>query len=329
MTTPSTVRVNPTQCVAVARIVGGMSVPEDREEPLSVPLDNDQLANLYLFAVSICHQTQHLAGTVRGQWFHGWDFLIQQLAASFHEQPRFLAPKVWKTLTRGDLTVLLGGDGAGLKPTDIESRCALVNDLGAQLVEMGAGSFAEIYRRSDGYIRRQGRSITEALHCARAFQDPVKKKLFFLLELLQNTAGYEFRDPESIGPPVDYHEVRGHLRMKTIVVESASLRAKIENRSLTTQREDIDIRAATSDAIWRISRSVGITPSVSHYFFWNLFRNVCLRRDPECYSLSQGNRLPQRYRDAFDGQRCPFASVCPTAGITTPMLEHRCNTHYY
>ena len=46
-----------------------------------------------------------------------------------------------------------------------------------------------------------------------AYRDPVRKKSLFFLSLLRNSGLASFSDDGNLGPPVDYHEVRGHLRI--------------------------------------------------------------------------------------------------------------------
>src|SRR5205814_1834897 len=113
---------------------------------------------------------------------------------------------------------------------------------------------------------------------------------------------------------VDYHEVRGHLRIGTVRVADSGLLKKLRAGQPVTSEEDIAIRQSVYDAIMRISRQSGVNdPSQLHYLFWNIFRSICTREAPQCFALRTDSLLPERYMlltiDENGARRCPFSVV--------------------
>ena len=153
---------------------------------------------------------------------------------------------------------------------------------------------------------------------------------------MRNTGLWHYIDEEQLGPPVDYHEVRGHLRLGAVTVNDESLRQKLLNSLPVTPDEDIAIRQSVHDAIMLLSELTGLrNPSQLHYLFWNVFRSCCSRESPHCYRCPPNCALPERYTHLAthsDGQRrCPFSEMCASTGGSTHQryYEHVFDTDYY
>jgi hypothetical protein len=138
-------------------------------------------------------------------------------------------------------------------------------------------------------------------------------------------------DNDRLGPPVDYHEVRGHLRMGTVIVTDPALREKLLKEIPVTQAEDVAIRQAVYDAIMLLSELTELhNPSRLHYLFWNVFRSCCVQEAPYCTTSCP--TLPERYRHlmAFGGKsQCPFSGVCASVDTADRYYEHVFETDYY
>jgi hypothetical protein len=202
------------------------------------------------------------------------------------------------------------------------------------MVENGWGSFESLYGLSGHRIATGSPNLLELLSVFRAYNDPVHKKSYFVLALMRNAGLWTYVDNERLGPPVDYHEVRGHLRIGTITVHDPALREKLVNGVEVSFEEDILIRQAVHDAIMFLSEETGLrNPSQLHYLFWNVFRSCCTRESPHCLRCPADCKLPARYVPLAiqpDGQRrCPFTSVCQSSGREPKFLEHVFNTDYY
>jgi hypothetical protein len=133
---------------------------------------------------------------------------------------------------------------------------------------------------------------------------------------------------------VDYHEVRGHLRLGTVRVKRLELEEKLRQGVEVSADEDVAVRQAVYDAIMLISRESGLgNPSQLHYLFWNVFRTVCRRRSPQCLHIPEKTKLPERYVPLTvhpdGGRRCPFSSVCGSAETRRRYVEHVFETDLY
>src|SRR5262249_55322919 len=139
-------------------------------------------------------------------------------------------------------------------------------------------------------------NMVSLLGTFRAYNDPVRKKAFFLLGLMRNSAGWVYADGDHLGAPVDYHEVRGHLRLGTVLVIYVRLPEKLLKRIPVEEVEDVALRAHVAEAIHSIGELAGMRDGMRlHYLFWNLFRSVCLREHPFCRTPPPDSALPARY----------------------------------
>ena len=200
----------------------------------------------------------------------------------------------------------------GDRLTDSEGRASLINDMGRIMLARSWKSANQIYDLAGGRIAGGKPNLIGLLSQFRAYRDPVRKKIYFFLALMQNTGLWTYVDPDQLGAPVDYHEVRGHLRIGTVDVRDAVLYAKLLQGTPVTPEEDVSIRQAVHEALMFLSQRSGVrNPSQLHYLFWNVFRSCCTRENPHCYSCSPSCALPARYVPLAmfpDGSRhCPFS----------------------
>jgi hypothetical protein len=222
----------------------------------------------------------------------------------------------------------------GNRLDDPTGRAALIRNLGDVMARHCWESVEELYRAASGRVCTGTPNLIELLAEFRAYDDPVRKKSYFFLSLMRNANIWIYDDPDRLGPPVDYHEVRGHLRIGTVEIGDPNLRAKLLAGREVTREEDIAIRQAVLDAIMLLSEMTGLrNPSQLHYLFWNVFRSCCTRESPHCESCPPTCTLPERYVPLAihaDGvRRCPFSSVCQSAGKEPKLVEHRFKTDYY
>ncbi len=192
----------------------------------------------------------------------------------------------------------------------------------------------QLHEASGGRIATRSTNLLSLLAEFRAYDDPVRKKSFFFLELMQNAGLWKYVDPEQLGAPIDYHEVRGHLRIGTVDIRDPDLRAKLLEGREVTQEQDVCIRQAVYKALTLVSEYSGLrNPGQLHYMFWNVFRSCCTRDSPHCDSCPPTCSLPTRYIPLALSpggiRRCPFSTVCQSAGREPKLLEHTVDTDYY
>lgn len=331
-TTFLNITCNNKRCNEVAQILRRMKIPEPIEDVPPLPFTQEQEANFWFFLAAICHQTSPvgkppLIGLVDGVERRGWDFLVHAFRVSATFSKSLLNPSEWKSMTGARLKLLFNE-----MLTEADERASLIVDLGERLESRGWNS---IYIANDvcrQQITGDSPNLLELLSDFRAFSDPVEKKSSFFLALMQNSGLWRYRDGEKLPAPVDYHEVRGHLRIGTVHIDPA-LRGKIQLGIELSVDEDVALRYSIREAIHRIAEAVGNSPNALHYFFWNLFRTYCVRHTPFCDGQAF-DRLPDVYKLAVitsgsGSVQCPFVDCCDSAYKVPAIDEHRTSTEYY
>ena len=326
------------RCRVLASLVANRQVPEDREDVVVRGPAALSIGNFFLFIVAICHQTSPqgkppVEGIIDGSRRVGWDYLVAKLEAETSSDPSWLEVARWSECTPGDLEQLFTDPQFGKRLVGIERRAQLVRDLGLRMREQGWTNIDTLYEMCGARIRSGSPNLIDSLAQFEAYRDPVWKKSLFFLALMRNSGRWQYVDPQEMGPPVDYHEMRGHLRLQTVRVVDADLLSKLQNRTLITEREEIAIRRAVFNAVMIISVMSGVgDPSRLHYLFWNIFRAVCVREQPRCARNEFPPALPDRYKDQLNvdaAVHCPYERICPSAHLLYPILEPITDTDFY
>ena len=212
-----------------------------------------------------------------------------------------------------------------------DRRLALIRNLGSTLSRRGWDSILQAGDYCQNHVRLQTPNLLGVLAEFNAYADPVEKKSVFFLALMHNCGLWNYVDNAELPAPVDYHEVRGHLRIGTVALHG-DLREKVMAGVAVSDNEDVAIRMAVREAIQVIADNVGRSPNALHYLFWNLFRTYCTRKTPQCGGASFG-KLPADYARAVKsvgGDRCcPFASLCDSVNSELAIDEHKIETEYY
>ena len=323
-------------CNRLARLIASQQIPHDEEDSPLEGFSPREAGNFYLLLVSICHQTSPrgrlpLEGSINGQPKRGWDYLSAKLEIAAKKDRSLLQPLRWSAIKVSEILEIFRDAALGDRLGEPERRTVLINDLGRVMLKHGWRWFEDLYVLCDRRAASGNPNLFSLLSQFVAFSDPVRKKSSFVLALMQNSVHWQYPDKDKVGPPVDYHEVRGHLRIGTVRVTSPDLRRKLMNPAPVTGAEDVMIRSAVYEAIMLISDLSGLqNPSQLHYLFWNVFRTHCLRDRPLCHQPAP--TLPDRYRPLAmfdDGERCPFSGVCASASATHRYYEHVFETDYY
>ena len=239
------VELNQERCEQIGRTLRNLGIPEPIE-PWSVlghEVDFD-LATLNLILVAICHQTQTLEGIIDGKQLRGWDYLQSCLLNWAQKDQLNCSPDRLRSFTIEQLREILNC-GDQLSDIDLTARASFICDCGKVLTDKSVNSFSDIYAECDKRIDLLLKSLTDF----SAYRDPVRKKSLFLLGLNSATCGWTYRDHASLDPPVDYHEVRGHLRIGTVRIVNDQIRNAISNGKEVDTATDIAIRKRVTDAI--------------------------------------------------------------------------------
>jgi hypothetical protein len=326
-------------CRKLAGLLASQTIPLDREDSSLPAFSPIEIGNFYLLLVAMCHQTSPrgkppLEGHVAGRHLRGWDFLSAKLEGAAQVNRELLSPHLWARITADDVRKLFRSDTMGDLLTDPAGRALLARDLGQKMLRRSWNEADQLYYAARGRIANGDPNLLDLLADFRAYDDPVRKKSFFFLALMRNADLWTYADPAELGAPVDYHEVRGHLRLGTVRVCDPDLRTKLLTGRYVTPEQDICIRHAVLKALMLVADFSGIrNPSQLHYLFWNVFRSCCTREDPHCKSCPGTCSLPVRYVPlaSFPSgpRRCPFSEICESAGREPKLMEHSIDTDYY
>jgi hypothetical protein len=334
------VRIDERRCAEIASLLRRITIPPPTEEGALQGLSTAQLPNFYFLVVAICHQTSPVGGPMlhgtldSGESCRGWDYLRKRIAERVRHDSSWIEPTRWISTTQSDLEELLADSNGHKALTGSERRAQIVQNLGSRCVELRLRHAEELLTRCEGWIiGAPCGGLYTLLGTFDGYRDPVKKKSSFFLELMRTECRWSFRDIEHLGAPVDYHEVRGHLRLGTVKIEDPQLLQNIQERREVTAEQDLAIRTAVYGAIEQISREHGGTrPAELHYLFWNTFRCCCSREEQHCNHCSPSCVLPSRYKEAFDTvqvRRCVFTANCASSGMLDKPIEHQHLTDYY
>lgn len=318
------------RCREVAQVLNRMYVPVPKESVPPLPLNPAEEANFWFFLAAICHQTSPiglpaLEGVIEGAFHRGWDYLVHAFRVASVRDRTLLSPARWQAFTDSELCAVF---------TDLlcarERRLVLIRDLGERLYRRRWNSILEAGEHCEYYVRDHSPNLLGVLSGFAAYSDPVEKKSVFFLALMRNSGVWRYADEEKLPAPVDYHEVRGHLRIGTVGLRD-ELRHKVSEGVPTTSEEDIALRMAVREAIQEIAVAVGNSPNALHYLFWNLFRTYCIRTTPLCDG-SEFAKLPNAYAKSVESngsRECPFSSVCDSAFSARAIDEHKVVTDFY
>lgn len=339
MSPSSLVHVDHAACERVAKILRVSPVPDEREDSPLTGFSRGEIGNFYLFTVAICHQTSPigrapLQGELGGALKRGWDYLTARFEVAVHEDRKLLTPHQWRMLRGPEMAALFRDRHFGDLLTKPDERAELIRDLGDRMTANDWRFADDLFAVSGGRVGSGQGNLLGLLQQFRAYRDPIRKKSLFFLALMRNHGLWKYVDEELLGAPVDYHEVRGHLRLGTVKVDDPGLSAKLRDQREVTEEEDLAIRGAVSDAITVIfGKGLLRSPSQAHYLFWNVFRSCCTREEPHCRQCPPACPLPERYvRGAVEingTRRCLFSSACESAHRDRRFFEHVFETDYY
>jgi hypothetical protein len=312
--------------------------------------DLRELANAYFAIVAICHQTTPIGerglqgytdDAPQSQLKRGWEYLKERFLVRALEEPKWTSALFWNELTPYELSALYqddtlskryGDEAIGRTLNRVNERAALINDLGRVLTRDGFKYIFEAFTRNNQIIDGSQGFLKFLEANFEAYKDPVRKKSSFFLSIVAAECNWVIKDPEHLSSPVDYHELRGHLRIGTIKVNDPALAHKVERGLALTEQEDKELRLVTQQVNDFLGNKAGLDSSRVHYLFWNVFRNCCPRESDSTHCLSCGSncKLLQHYKDmpTYKNQ-CVFSGICHSAGKANKIVDPPYVGHYY
>lgn len=327
------------RCQRIGEFIRDLPIPEAREEVFLSRLSPEDVRMLFFSVVAICHQASpigkpRLEGMIKGKVLYGWDYLVAAWVRAAEADPTILKPLWLFSVQPSDIVSILYDyeRHRGSNIHDPHGRAVLLQDIGAKMIRDGVSHVDEYYRRSRGYLwnfwhyeEHDGYQpgLESLLVGFDAYgKDPVKKKITLFLILMRQYGFWHYLDSHHLGAPIDYHEVRLHLRLGTVRIQDAALGEKIAAGKILTEAEDVLIRAAISNALFAIANASGISPAVQCYLFWNIARNCCRRDETHCQGCEEHPDMPDQYRelllaraDRYENTSCLFNDYCESRAL--------------
>jgi len=271
----------------------------------------------YTYAVAVCHQTYNLKH--RGLNLFGWDYIehvFSRLMKERHEvlQPGFLARKS-NPEVQSILATLFSEDQEPANTTldRLEERSAMLIELDAFLEAGFNSSLREWVRKANGCLILRGRGFYESMSGLAAFADPRKKKITFLLKLLEEAGMIQVKDTCNFIPIMDYHMQRVLMRLGCVEINDPELYDHLANRH--PQPDDVEIRNTCIKAFRLIALESGHPVTKLNDFFWSLGRSCC-NEQPLC-NTGHCEKTPCTFFEIVDIKehtQCFFKEICKGYG---------------
>lgn len=332
------VKVSERKIKQISRLLRGVDIPPEEESDshsFSWKTNIKLLANAYLAIVAICHQTspygeKKLEGCIGGVRKRGWDYLKEKFLKKATEDKKWASFRRWQALSPIELSNIYRDNIVGITLSRINERTFLLNELGAKLLAEGYTYIEEAFEKCNRILGGKN-GFLNFLRKFQAYKDPVNKKAFYFLSIVKNECNWEIVDIDALSSPVDYHELRGHLRIGTISIINPELRYKLNKNLPFTIEEDTELRSLTQEINSRIARTCGVESTVLHYLLWNIFRNCCDREPSKTHChFCENCYLPTKYKSLrIYNERCIFSEICDSSDKEDKVLEPPFIGHYY
>jgi len=318
------ISVNKQQCELAAGILSGYEIKPGffNRGFINVKAQKERKVRAYFYAVAICHQTYKLANKEKN--LYGWDYLEDVFYNLLKDNSDFLAPGflIDKTISEIEsfLCPLFSSDGnpANCTLDTIEERISFLKEIDALLYEDYDGNILKLIDKTGQHLYNSGNGFYEILPQLTSFSDPYKKKISFLVKLLEDADLITINDPKNYIPIMDYHMQRVLMRLGCVEIENK----KLYNDLVTRTKLDSDtiVRDACIKAIKIIAEKSNHSIASMNDYFWPLGRSCC-NETPICES-SKCEKQPCSLSLAIDIKHnhkvCIFNNVC----------KGRYNEHY-
>jgi len=267
----------------------------------------------YFYAVAICHQTYHLYHQPLN--LHGWDYIEHVFTRLINEQHELLMPGFAEKSDFRSFKMLLASLFSADNDPDhttldrLDERSAMIIELDRFLSDRFDSSIQKLVKNAGGYLVYRGKGFYEILSGLAAFADPRKKKITFLLKLLEEAKLVKIKDSCNFVPIMDYHMQRVLMRLSCVEITDKELHAKLVGK--IPLPDDIEIRNTCINA-FRLIADISEHPVTKlNDFFWSLGRSCC-NLEPLCRA-GHCEKEPCTFFEIVDLKehtQCFFEPVC-------------------
>ncbi len=279
------ITVDPLQCKKLAQCLNRMRVlPDEFVRQANDPEIRRREANLWFFLVAICQSTRTLQGTIDGQWYRGWDYMVHAARRVMAQDPDYFMASHLAHVDGVTLRSLFSDDGVPEHSTldRVEERVMQWHDAAQVLLAFYDGDVMSLYEAGGRSLRGEN-GILARLAACKAYSDPVEKKSFLFTMFAHKCGAWQVHDLACLKVAIDYHIMRIALRSGMIQVQDAELARRLKEREPVSAEEDNLVRNAVRDAcdllIEHSQHSVFDVDNI----LWMIGRNCCFYEyDPIC-----------------------------------------------
>ena len=213
----------------------------------------------------------------------GSDFLFRAATRAIHRHPRALSPQNLSSMSDAALDALFHDDQSTNPLPLWPEHLALIRAY-ADWFARHPSSPADLLRAANASPKPL-RALLDTLSRLPGYaEDPLAKKAMLLAITLENRPERFLRvtDPESARPIIDYHLQRSALRTGLVRVESPSLLARLEARTLLSADDEHAVRSATCLAIQHLMDRSGLSAAAVDFFFFQNRTRCPETTPPDC-----------------------------------------------
>ncbi len=328
--------VNETLCKATGLLIRDLRLREEfYQRPfLTTVAPVEMRLRGYFYSVAVCHQTYHLQNAALGLF--GWDYLEKVFTQLVQDQDPLLEAGNLNNFSKDELALklamLFSPDGKPENTTldRLEERAQMLKELDEFVSAKFSSSLAHLMETTRSRLMNEDKGFYEILSASSAFSDPMKKKITFLLKLLEEAGMVNIIDKQNFIPIMDYHMQRVLLRIGCVEVTDPYLHASLINH--VSLESDEEIRSACIEAFRIIAGISGHAVTKLNDFFWSLGRSCC-NVQPLC-QFHRCEKEPCTFFQIVDLKEhkdCLFTHVC--LGFThekyRKLWQPVVVTHYY
>lgn len=331
------ISINNEQCKSVANILFDYEIKPDffNRGFINVKTNKERKIRAYFYAVAICHQTYKLANEKEN--LYGWDYLEDVFYKLLKDESEFFDSGF--LIDRNTIEIeniirpLFSSDGnpANCTLDRLEERISFMKEIDIRLHEKYNGNILNLIDETEQFLSNSANGFYKLLPQFISFSDPYKKKISFLVKLLEDAELVKINDPENYIPIMDYHMQRVLMRLGCIEIENKKLYDDLVLR--IELDSDSIIRNACIEAIKIIAKKSSHSIASMNDYFWPHGRSCC-NETPICES-GMCEKQPCSLSFAIDIE--PNHKVCIFDGICKGKSNKRyrklwqpvVKTHFY
>lgn len=217
-----------------------------------------------------------LVAAIDGDTLKGSAYLFRAFRRPPESDPDFYSPRRQAGLTRADMVNLFKADDGSDPMPALDLHLEMAQRYGADMLALGRTPLQILASAQQSSAPLK--ALLEDLDKISGYkEDPLRKKSNLLALVLNQRPEHflSFGEGEAVPPVIDYHTMRGCLRMGLIDVLDEGMKAKITARQIVTAEEEWAVRYACYLAVEEVVRVSGKSLGAVDWFFFAYSRQRC------------------------------------------------------